>query len=90
MAPGIYGCNDWTIDRGNWPLVAGAHRSAKLNRAASCRPVANAVRVLLTQLLARKSFKVVAVALANKMARIAWALLVKGGPYRARALVAAA
>ena len=29
-------------------------------------------------------------ALANKMARIAWALLVKGGPYRARALVAAA
>ena len=40
----------------------------------------------LTQLLARKPFKVVAVALANKMARIAWALLVKGGPYRARAL----
>jgi transposase len=39
------------------------------------------------QLLARKPFKVVAVALANKMARIAW---VKGGPYRARALVAAA
>ena len=39
----------------------------------------------LTQLLARKPFKVVAVALANKMARIAWALLVKGGPYRARA-----
>ena len=31
-----------------------------------------------------------AVALANKMARIAWALLVKGGTYRARALVAAA
>jgi transposase len=44
----------------------------------------------LTKLLARKPFKVVAVALANKMARIAWALLVKGGPYRARALVAAA
>src|SRR5579864_6567324 len=44
----------------------------------------------LTQLLARKPFKVVAIALANKMARIAWALLVKGGPYRARALVAAA
>ena len=41
----------------------------------------------LTQLLARKPFKVVAVAL---VARIAWALLVKGGPYRARALVAAA
>jgi transposase len=44
----------------------------------------------LTQLLARRPFKVVAVALANKMARIAWALLAKGGRYRARALVAAA
>ena len=44
----------------------------------------------LTQLLARKPFKVVAVALANKMARIAWALLAKGGTYhRARALVTA-
>src|SRR5213078_1719924 len=29
----------------------------------------------LTQLLARRPFKVVAIALANKMARIAWALL---------------
>jgi transposase len=44
----------------------------------------------LTQLLARKPFKVVAVALANKMARVAWALLVKGGPYRAPARMAAA
>ena len=43
----------------------------------------------LTQLLARKPFKVVAVALANKMARIAWALLAKGGTYRAPALAAA-
>jgi transposase len=34
----------------------------------------------LTQLLARKPFRVVAVALA--MARIAWALLAKGGTYR--------
>ena len=37
----------------------------------------------LTQLLARRPFKVVAVALANKMARIAWALLAKGETYRA-------
>jgi transposase len=43
-----------------------------------------------TRLLARKPFKVAAVALANKMARVAWALLAKGGTYRASALVAAA
>jgi transposase len=43
----------------------------------------------LTQLLARKPFRVVAVALANKMARIAWALMAKGGTYRAPALTAA-
>jgi transposase len=34
-----------------------------------------------TRLLARRPFKVVAVASANKMARIAWALLVRGGTY---------
>lgn len=44
----------------------------------------------LTHLLARKPFKVVAVALANKMARIAWALMAKGGTYRASALATAA
>jgi transposase len=38
----------------------------------------------LTRLLARRPFKVVAIALANKMARIAWALLAKGGTYQLR------
>jgi transposase len=38
----------------------------------------------LTQLLARRSFKVVAIALANKVARVAWALLARGGTYRPR------
>jgi transposase len=40
------------------------------------------------RLLARRPFKVVAVALANKMARIAWALLSKGGTYRIPAAAA--
>ena len=64
-------------------LVVGAHAVLKLARQKPEK------YPWPTQLLARKPFKVVAVALANKMARIAWALLVKGGPYRARALAAA-
>src|SRR6202163_411502 len=44
----------------------------------------------LTHLLARRPFKVVAVALANKMARTAWALMVHGGTYRAPELAEAA
>ena len=45
----------------------------------------------LTQLLARRPFKVVAVALANKMARTAWALLAHGGgTYQAPELAEAA
>jgi transposase len=44
----------------------------------------------LTKLLGKMPAKKVAVALANKMARIAWAVLAKGGTYRAPALEAAA
>jgi transposase len=40
------------------------------------------------RLLARRPFRVVAVALANRMARIAWALLSKGGTYRVAAAAA--
>ena len=43
----------------------------------------------LAQLLARRPFKVVAIALANKMARVAWALLARGGTYQLPALAAA-
>src|SRR3984893_3759038 len=39
----------------------------------------------VTRLLERKPFRVVAVAVANKMARVAWALLARGGSYRAPA-----
>jgi transposase len=44
----------------------------------------------LRDLLARRPYKVVMVALANKTARIIWAMLIKGEEYRARASVPAA
>ena len=44
----------------------------------------------VTRLLERKPFRVVAVAVANKMARVAWALLAKGASYRAPAFAVAA
>jgi transposase len=37
------------------------------------------------ELLAKKPYKVVAVALANKMARIAWALMITGKSFEASA-----
>jgi len=45
-------------------------------------------RAWLAQMLARKPKMLVTVALANKMARIIWALLVKGGVYRAPVVAA--
>jgi len=39
-------------------------------------------------MLARKPKMLVIVALANKMARVIWALLVKGGTYRTPAVAA--
>jgi transposase len=42
------------------------------------------------RLLAKKPAKLVAVAVANRMARIAWAIMAKGGYYRAPTLAAAA
>ena len=42
------------------------------------------------RLLAKKPARLVAVAVANKMARIAWAIMAKGGYYRAPELAAAA
>ena len=42
----------------------------------------------LRGLISRKPFKLVAVAVANKMARIIWALLTKGGVYKKPVVVA--
>jgi len=64
-------------------LVVGAHAVLRL---AKQKPEKYP---WLTELLAHKPFKVVAVALANKMARMAWALLAHGGTYRAPRLAAA-
>lgn len=44
----------------------------------------------IANLLARKPAKVVAIAVANKTARIAWAIMAKGGIYRSAVLAAAA
>ncbi|KSV91570.1 hypothetical protein N184_24970 [Sinorhizobium sp. GL28] len=43
----------------------------------------------LSRLKNRRPFKVAAVALANKTARIVWALLTKGGIYRERRVIPA-
>ena len=44
----------------------------------------------LASLMERRPYKVAAVALANKMARTIWALLVKGGTYEAPTIMARA
>jgi hypothetical protein len=57
------------------------------------RPGSQLMTDWLRDLLARKPRKVVAVALANKMARVAWALMTRGEVYRrpvAAAVAAAA
>ena len=46
-------------------------------------------RPWLTALLARKPTKVAAIALANKIARMAWALMAKGERYREPVALAA-
>ncbi len=60
-----------------WLLVAGA---MSVIRQAKRRGTSNLP--WLDQLIANKPTKVAAVALANKMARIAWVLLMQGGTYR--------
>ena len=63
-------------------LILGAANVLRFQRKGAASP-------WLAGLRGRRPFKVVAVALAHKMARIAWALMVKGGNYRAAAPAAA-
>jgi len=65
-------------------LVVGAH--AVLHHR---QPHKDALRTWAKKLLETKSFKLVAVALANKMARIVFAILRSGGSYTPAAAVAA-
>jgi transposase len=68
-------------------LVVGAH--AALYSMKSGRTM-TAVADWARRLLARKPFKVVAVALANKMARIAWAVMARSRAYEPAAMADAA
>ena len=61
-------------------LVVGAHAVLRFSRKGKAAPTQWA-----TELLAKKPYTVVAVALANKMARIVWALMTTGKRFEARA-----
>jgi transposase len=63
-------------------LIVGATSIVKLAKRGVKLPA------WLTGLMLRKPFKLVAVALANKIARTIWALLVKGGTYKRPVVVA--
>ncbi len=63
-------------------LIVGATSILKLARRGLKLPT------WIASLMLRRPFKVVAVALANKLARTIWALLVKGGTYRAPPIMA--
>ena len=65
-------------------LVVGA--TAMIRHAS--KPGARLATPWLTQLLARKPRKLAAVALANKTARIVWAMMARGEAYRVKPLVA--
>jgi transposase len=59
-------------------LVTGATSVIKAAMKPGSQPMTNWLRAMLL----RKPRKVVAVALANKMARVAWALMTRGEVYR--------
>jgi transposase len=61
-------------------LVVGAHAVLRFSRKGKAAPTQWA-----GELLAKKPYTVVAVALANKMARIVWAIMTTGKQFEARA-----
>jgi len=67
-------------------LVAGATAVIRV----ACKPGNRQMTEWLRALLARKPRKLAAVALANKMARIAWAMMTTGETYRRDATAARA
>ena len=67
-------------------LVSGAMSVIRV----ACKPGSRQMTEWLRALLARKPRKLVAVALANKMARVAWALMKSGETYRRDATTAVA
>ena len=67
-------------------LISGAHAVLQDLKRGQARPGS----AWAAGLLQRRPFKLVAVALANKTARIAWAVLARGVPYRSASAVSAA
>ena len=67
-----------------WLLVAGAMAVIRYARQHGTR------RLWLTRIMERRPIKVAAVALANKIARIAWAMMVRAEPFKEERLLPAA
>jgi hypothetical protein len=73
---------NFQLQRGLWPTLLHGSAAVAVLRHARNRPTRDGEWV--HALLARKPTKVAAVALANKTARIIWAVMMRGDGYRAK------